>query len=106
MTKLQFVGALLIVISIGIAKTPDITQLLYPSSNSKLVNSTISQSAATSENSVNAIPITAIVLALICACNSGKEEFLYAVLTTEIFSNQFRAIFVQLLLALSFRCRQ
>jgi len=83
LTKLQFVGALLIVISIGIAKTPDITQLLYPSSNSKLVNSTISQSAATSENSVNAIPITAIVLALICACNSVAA----AVYTEQLFKN-------------------
>merc|ERR1712012_226293 len=83
LTLLQFVGALLIVISIGIAKTPDITQLLYPSSNSKLVNSTISQSAATSENSVNAIPITAIVLALICACNSVAA----AVYTEQLFKN-------------------
>ena len=48
-------GAILIVVSIGIAKIPDIL-------------------SASSGSGVNAVPATAIILALIASCNSGKYD--------------------------------
>ena len=87
-TLWQFVGAALIVISIAIAKTPDILQIFSRSSTTvddetvraslmdrndtkhdSNVNEDINQSAA-----VNAIPLTAILLALVASCNSGMRS--------------------------------
>ena len=82
-TLLQFVGASLIVISIAIAKTPDILQIL---NRSTVDDETVRASLMTDQNdtkhdsndnaddsaaTVNAIPITAILLALVASCNSG-----------------------------------
>ena len=87
-TLWQFVGAALIVVSIAIAKTPDILQIFSRSSTTvddetvraslmdrndtkhdSNVNEDINQSAA-----VNAIPLTAILLALVASCNSGTTR--------------------------------
>ena len=65
----------MIVISIGVAKTPDIIQLWRPAQ--KLANSTLTESVVSS-NTVNSIPLTAIVLALVASCNSGKKVGLEA----------------------------
>ena len=90
-TLWQFVGAALIVVSIAIAKTPDILQIFSRSSTTvddetvraslmdrndtkhdSNVNEDINQSAA-----VNAIPLTAILLALVASCNSGTTRSKY-----------------------------
>ena len=88
-TLWQFVGAALIVISIAIAKTPDILQIFNRSSTTvddetvlraslmdqndtkhdSNVNEDINQTAV-----VNAIPLTAILLALVASCNSGTYK--------------------------------
>ena len=90
-TLWQFVGAALIVISIAIAKTPDILQIFSRSSTTvddetvraslmdrndtkhdSNVNEDINQTAV-----VNAIPLTAILLALVASCNSGTTRSKY-----------------------------
>ena len=43
LTLLQFVGAMLIVISIGVAKTPDIMTLIYPQVNDKTVETVLNR---------------------------------------------------------------
>ena len=84
-------GAALIVISIAIAKTPDILQIFSRSSTTvddetvraslmdrndtkhdSNVNEDINQTAV-----VNAIPLTAILLALVASCNSGTTRSKY-----------------------------
>jgi len=96
-TLWQFVGAALIVVSIAIAKTPDILQIFSRSSTTvddetvraslmdrndtkhdSNVNEDINQSAA-----VNAIPLTAILLALVASCNSVGSS----VYTEQLFKN-------------------
>jgi len=93
-TLLQFVGASLIVISIAIAKTPDILQIL---NRSTVDDETVRASLMTDQNdtkhdsndnaddsaTVNAIPITAILLALVASCNSVGT----AVYTEQLFKN-------------------
>merc|ERR1712018_290661 len=79
-SNLQFVGVILIVISIGVAKTPDIIQLWRPAQ--KLANSTLTESVVSS-NTVNSIPLTAIVLALVASCNSVGA----AVYTEQLFKS-------------------
>jgi len=88
-TLLQFLGAALIVISIAIAKTPDILQIISPSTvNDETVRASLvnnqndttnnhdSNANDTDGNAVNAIPITAILLALVASCNSvGSSVF-------------------------------
>ena len=75
LTLLQFVGAFLIVVSIGVAKTPDLIGILYPvddaTVHANLLNQT-SDGVVTPTTAVNAIPITAIALALVASCNSGN----------------------------------
>ncbi len=75
----QFFGAFLIVISIAIAKTPDLVKLVYPSTSpgETLMRSetAVNQTEVTEENQisqVNSLPTLAIVLAFISACNSGR----------------------------------
>ena len=84
----QFVGAALIVISIAIAKTPDILQIFSRSSTTvddetvraSLMdrNDTKHDSNVNEDNNqtavVNAIPLTAILLALVASCNSGTRS--------------------------------
>ena len=80
---LQFVGAALIVISIAIAKTPDILQII---NRSTVDDETVRASLVNNQNdsinnhdtnaydtggTVNAIPLAAILLALVASCNSG-----------------------------------
>ena len=87
-TLWQFVGAALIVISIAIAKTPDILQIFSRSSTTvddetvraSLMdrNDTKHDSNVNEDNNqtavVNAIPLTAILLALVASCNSGMRS--------------------------------
>jgi drug/metabolite transporter (DMT)-like permease len=71
LTVLQFVGAFLIVISIAVAKTPDIIQVLGWSQNNDLkVNGTLTAEAIQAAT-VNAVPLAAILLAGVASCNSG-----------------------------------
>ena len=90
-TLWQFVGAALIVISIAIAKTPDILQIFSRSSTTvddetvraSLMdrNDTKHDSNVNEDNNqtavVNAIPLTAILLALVASCNSGTTRSKY-----------------------------
>ena len=75
LSGLQFLGALLIVISIGVAKTPDILQIINPQISDEAVIANISNqnvtNSAGSNSNVNAIPLTAIILALVASFNSG-----------------------------------
>ena len=72
MTRGQFLGALLIVVSIGVAKTPDIIAVYQKATmNRDAVNSTVTDSPD-SASAVNALPITAIFLAIFASCNSGQ----------------------------------
>ena len=86
LTLLQFVGALLIVISIGVAKTPDILSLIYPI-NDKTVHTVLNTNGssidAAAEAGVNSIPATAILLALVASCNSVGA----AVYTEQLFKS-------------------
>lgn len=84
LTSLQFLGALLIVISIGIAKTPDILQIIYPVSDQTVLGG-INKNATSDlpTNAVNVIPITAILLALVASCNSVGA----AVYTEQLFKS-------------------
>lgn len=64
-------GAFLIVISIAVAKTPDIIQVLGWSQNNDLkVNGTLTAEAIQAAT-VNAVPLAAILLAGVASCNSG-----------------------------------
>ena len=67
----QFVGAMLIVISIGVAKTPDLLKVFDKSPEIILNNSTTTTSAP--QAVVNAVPLAAIMLALVASCNSGNK---------------------------------
>ena len=86
LTLLQFVGALLIVISIGVAKTPDILSLIYPI-NDKTVHTVLNTNGssidAAAEAGVNSIPAMAILLALVASCNSVGA----AVYTEQLFKS-------------------
>jgi len=91
-TLLQFVGAALIVISIAIAKTPDILQILRPTVDDETVRASLMDQNETKHDSninetgsttVNAIPITAILLALVASCNSVGSS----VYTEQLFKN-------------------
>ena len=79
MVLLQFVGVVLIVISIGIAKTPDILKIFTPVVDDKTVQMNLMNNGSSigSENNaaVNAIPLAAILLALVASCNSGTTSF-------------------------------
>jgi len=94
-TLLQFVGAALIVISIAIAKTPDILQIL---NRSTVDDETVRASLVNNQNdsinnhdtnandtggTVNAIPLAAILLALVASCNSVGSS----VYTEQLFKN-------------------
>jgi len=88
LTLLQFVGAMLIVISIGVAKTPDIMTLIYPQVNDKTVETVLNSAiqngtSTTTKVSVNAIPTAAILLALVASCNSVGA----AVYTEQLFKS-------------------
>ena len=75
LSVLQFLGVLLIVVSIAVAKTPDIVQILYPLNDQSVLKAQLNetmQNHQTSSNNVNAIPVMALVLALVGSCNSGK----------------------------------
>jgi len=96
-TLLQFLGAALIVISIAIAKTPDILQIIKHSTvddetvRASLVNNQNdttnnhdSNANDTGGDTVNAIPMAAILLALVASCNSVGSS----VYTEQLFKNQ------------------
>ena len=77
---LQFLGAFLIVISIGVAKTPDILQLIYPKIDDNIVSKVLSSNGSETvekiaTTGVNSIPTAAILLALVASCNSGNLNF-------------------------------
>lgn len=86
LTSLQFLGALLIVISIAIAKTPDIMQIIYPVTDQSVLDGINKNSTDFNTNTsatVNVIPITAIMLALVASCNSVGA----AVYTEQLFKS-------------------
>lgn len=82
LTTFQFFGAFLIVISIGVAKTPDILQIWKPENSNLPANATSTESTSNT-TSVNAIPLTAILLAIVASCNSVGA----AVYTEQLFKS-------------------
>ena len=59
---LQFVGAFLIVVSIAVAKTPDILAILYPLNDQSVLKSQLNETVSqTTENTVNAIPFCLVL---------------------------------------------
>jgi len=86
LTLLQFLGAMLIVISIAVAKTPDILQLIYPITDQTVLNASQNGSETAQKivsSGVNSIPAAAIALALVASCNSVGA----AVYTEQLFKS-------------------